>query len=231
MYFTAKLSLYSESIPQLFVGRSASKPLRDDDRSIAKVIHTGGPSEVGVSKSGRFIVKLIKTRTWHERGKALWGHSRLNKEITGNRLLKKLGIQVPKILETAVYLLPLIGKTFLGYYIMENLHPKGFHSITDLLESRSLQPNELERIIDLFYIDLLKMRTERIVYSDLHLGNLMSDHEQLVWIDTGVSNHRWSSNKKFERKFNDSIRRLLKSKAFRAHLSAYQQKFQTLMFA
>lgn len=200
-----------------FFSFSRNKLLTESDRSMADVIPTGGPSEVAPSISGKYMIKMVTSRTFHERGKALWMHSRLNKEIRGNHLLQRVGVRVPDIKESGYHPFPPASKRFLGYYIMENLEKSGFYELEALLQQGGLRPEAGEAILNNIMIDIKKMAAHSIVYSDLHLGNILVNAAgDIAWIDTGVSHYHFGRGYKFERKYNDSIKRLLKQPQLRS---------------
>ena len=178
---------------------------------MAGTIATKGPSHVAPSVTDNYIIKLVTSRTFHERIKALWMHSRLHKEIRGNRLLKRAGVCVPDIVESGYHPLPVIGTKFLGYYIMNNLTRDGYVELASRLECGQLSTDVSDRVLQNIIRDIRKMAAASIVFSDLHLGNiLVNEYGDIAWIDTGVSHYHFGRRYKFRKKYNDSIRRLLK---------------------
>lgn len=193
---------------QTYITTSKNPVLKDADRTPGTTLLDHKPSYVAVSQSERYIIKLIRPRKWHERVKMLWLHSRLHKEIAGNRLLARQGFRVPEIMESGSSFPAIIPAPFLGYYIMENLKSSGFREVKELfIQHPELRSQVLERVID----GLRRMRDQHIVFSDFHLTNVMvNDQGELAWIDTGITHYQWYRRYKFAKKFNFSINRLIK---------------------
>lgn len=207
-----KIESSSLKLPSFFFSKK-NKNITQDDRCMGDIIKTQGPSEVSPSRNNNLIIKLVKSRSFHERFKALWLHSRLHKEIRGNYFLKKLGIRVPEIFESGYNPSVLWGNQFIGYYIMEDLRESGFSEFEKSLKAGALSNKAIEIAFNNILIDIKNMAENKIVYSDLHLGNIMIDsNSNIAWIDTGVSHYHFGRKRKFNKKFKDSINRLLKQK-------------------
>lgn len=168
-------------------------------------------SVVVLTDSGTKVFKLIKPRSWHECLKHLWRHSRVYKEVHGNRTLARLGLRTPRIFEVGTALWPPTSKKFpyLGYHCMENLcragYEEAYRHYTHLPEHDVLRAVITRNIIR----DLLKMRECYVVFPDLHLKNVFADRSgNISWIDTGIIEFK-GDTPKFRKKFNQSIQRLL----------------------
>ena len=177
--------------------------------SLESIIRDATPSTVAITRQDHHILKLIKPRSWHEYFKMFWGHSRYHKEIQGNYLLRKIGLQVPEIYETGIGS-PATQYEYLGFYIMENLQKRGFDTLLSRLESGSLTPEKRNQLFGDMLAGLQRMKHHRIVFTDFHLENVMvNDNDELVWIDTGVTRYHWYSKPLFRKKLKRSIKRLL----------------------
>lgn len=164
------------------------------------------PSLVGTLKGSGLIIKFIRARSWHEYLKLLWNHSRVTKEVKGNEILQDLGLRVPDIHEAGFGIIPHQKHEFIGYYIMENLKKSGFKELSNIFENEIGNDKRRRKIMSAVYDGIKIMRDNRIIFSDFHLENILSnDKDEIVWIDTGITTYRKQNMKKFIRKFNHSI--------------------------
>jgi len=165
-------------------------------------------SLVGITSKDELIVKFIKARSWHEYIKLLWNHSRVTKEVKGNKILSSLGLRVPRISEVGLGVIPSHKYRFIGYYVMENLKKSGFQELSILISNNSISDSIREKIMFSIYSGLKSMRDDRIIFSDFHFENIFSNSEgEVIWIDTGVSVYSKFNNKKFVKKFNQSVKK------------------------
>lgn len=223
--------------PQSFLVFSAAA--QEADRTLETILIDHKPSLVGVAQNPKVIVKLIKPRKWHDRIKMLWRHSRLHKEIDGNLLLQRLGFRVPHIIESGAGFSTLLGKPFLGYYLMENLHQSGFAEAKPLFSDQQLsdQPADDKQvaekravILQQIIAGLKTLRDQRVVFSDFHLDNVLVDaNDNLAWIDTGVTYYQWYRGHKFKQKFNFSIERFIRYYSDDFFTAAEQQQLRELL--
>lgn len=205
-------NLCQVSKTQYFLTIKKSMVLNDSDRIIGKHLDGSGSfSDVYRSKNGTYIIKFIGSRSYHERFKIFWLHSRFDKEIRGNKLLKEIGLNVPSIFE--------YGRSYnvfqkhLGYYVMSDMTQAGYSDLSDFLVNNESKPKLLKKIWGNIISDLEKMYRKRVVYSDLHFGNIMvNELGDIVWIDTGVTQYTRIRKEKLNEKFKSSIRRLSKQK-------------------
>ncbi|MDO6681852.1 MULTISPECIES: hypothetical protein [unclassified Oceanobacter] len=198
-------------VSQAFVCFRSSRRLPENGiRTADQVIIDHTPSTVAMTDNGLSVLKLIKARSWHEYVKTLWAHSRLFKEVQGNRLLTRLGVHVAAIHEVGIGLLPGSRYRYLGYYIMEDLASVGAQEVFEMFLSGGLTPEERIHWLDLILDDLRTMRDAGVVFSDCHLNNVFAHplKQHVIWIDTGVTRYFCPRSRKFARKFNYSIRRL-----------------------
>lgn len=180
------------------------------DESLSNNIHDiiidHAASLVGITSKNGLIVKFIKARSWHEYLKLLWNHSRVTKEVKGNRLLSKLGLRVPRIQEVGYGVIPSNKYKFIGYYIMENLKTSGYQELSTLITNNNLSDSIRSKIMFSIYNGLKAMRDNRIIFSDFHFENIFSDSKgEVIWIDTGVTTYNKLNNRKFVKKFNQSV--------------------------
>ena len=204
------LNLDNKSLRQSFINCNTTQwhsiHFRNED-----IIKDNNPSLISYIDGGKNILKCIKPRSTTEIVKLLWGHSRLSKEIKGNKLLKKIGIRTPQILDVSYGFLPSSEYRFLGYYIMENLEHSAYSNAFTLVKSGEISGDKLKSLLNAFRKDIIKMREHRIVFNDLKLNNIFSNNNaEVIWIDTGVSYYNFLKTKRFEKKFNHSIDRLLR---------------------
>lgn len=173
-----------------------------------KILIDHKPSLVMLEQSENKVVKIVKARTWHEYFKLLWGHSRIHKEVYGNRLMAKLGFRVPEVLMVAYRWAPDFKDASLGFYMMENLDHSGFRTVRGLIDENKLSGNRRKEILRLILDGLRKLQKERIVFTDFHLENVMlNDSGELAWMDTGVTTYSILSKEKFIRKNNHTMER------------------------
>ena len=167
------------------------------------------PSTVLMAEDGRSVLKFIKARSWHEYFKTFWARSRLFKEVKGNQLLAALGVNVARIHEVGVGLVPSGRYRYLGYYLMEDLSARNAVEMLDFFQQQQLTPSQRIEWLDKVIDDLRVMRDAGVVFSDCHLKNVFADlnRGEVVWIDTGVTRYSCNRGRKFARKFNYSIRR------------------------
>lgn len=174
-----------------------------------KVIRDHNASTVGITDDKRIILKLVKARTWHEHYKILWKRSRTHTEFTGAKLLTSIGIDTPKVYEMGISFPIAKNAKYIGYYLMENLDNSGYFLLSDIQASLtdkkiSQLTREIERIMEVLY-------ENRVVYSDLNLGNIFVNPEtmDIKLIDTGAK--RYFRRKSHIRKHNKAIRSFIKT--------------------
>lgn len=181
-------------------------PRRYLDATKKTVIKDYIPSLVIAMPEEKAILKLIRARKWVEYVKLLWNRSRASKEITGNNLLKKIGVHVPAIFESGLGLFPAKGYQFLGYYIMQDLQCQGFENSRFLFLENRIKPEQRRAFLDNVLKDVRKMRDNHIVFNDFKLENIFcNDAGDTVWIDTGVTYYPAYRQMKFIKKHNDAI--------------------------
>jgi serine/threonine protein kinase len=178
------------------------------DNNIKDIIIDHTASFVGITSETKSVIKFIKARSWHEYIKLLWNHSRVTKEVKGNKILSKLGLRVPKIQEVGYGVIPSNKYRFIGYYIMENLKTSGYQELSTVINNNNLSDSIRSIMMFSIYNGLKAMRDNRIVFSDLHFGNIFSNSKgEVIWIDTGVTAYNKLNNRKFVKKFNQSVNR------------------------
>ena len=169
------------------------------------------PSLVGYDVHSQRVIKLIKARTWHEYLKLFWGHSRAHKEIVGNQIMRRLGFRVPEVYRIGYGLLPSMNFQYLGFYVMENMSEQGFVPVRDLIDQGKLVGSERQAVITEVVDGLKKMQAHRIVFTDFHLENVMLNPKgELAWLDTGITTYSIFKQKKFLKKNNYSLERLIR---------------------
>ena len=173
------------------------------------VLTDNAPSTVLVTEQDQHILKLIRPRKWQEYFKLLWGHSRYQKEIKGNYMLRKIGLQVPEIYETAIGIIPTARYRYLGYYVMENLSKRGFSTLLSQFKNPDLSVDERQQLFEKMLAGLKRMKLHRIVFTDFHLENVMVNQSgELAWIDTGITHYPWYRAHLMRGKLKKSIERL-----------------------
>lgn len=202
-------NVFNAPCSQSFITTFTQQPLKLN-HTLESIIQDSHPSVVAVTREDQHILKLIKPRSWHEYFKLLWRHSRYHKEIKGNRLLRHIGLQVPEIYETGIGLIPASQYGYLGFYIMENLEKRDFETVLDYFEDPDLSLTYRQQLFESIISDLEKMQKHLVLFNDLHLRNIMATPTgEMAWIDTGVTHFHWYSRKKFQKKFHDSVSRLI----------------------
>jgi len=202
-------NVFNAPCSQSFITTFTQQPLKPN-HTLESIIHDSPPSIVAITQEDQHILKLIKPRSWHEYFKLFWRHSRYHKEIKGNLLLRRIGLQVPEIYETGIGLIPTSHYDYLGFYIMENLKKRGFETVLDYFRDPDLSPAYRQKLFASMIADLEKMRKHLVLFNDLHLRNIMATpNGEIAWIDTGVTHFHWYSRKKFQKKFRDSVSRLI----------------------
>ncbi len=193
---------------QLFVTTQHDK--KNNTHEVEKILIDHTPSMVGVLKDSQHIIKFVKARSWHEYVKLLWNHSRITKEIKGSELLAGLGLTVPTIYEAGLGIIPSKQYEYIGYYVMENLALSGFQELSDLIREGAIDTAMREKIMTAVFDGLKLMRDNRIVFSDFHLDNVFANSSgDITWIDSGVTTYTKMNEKKFIKKFNQSINRYI----------------------
>lgn len=206
-----QFSLPGVGIFQTFLTVQTEQPTsgRQHVRSTGPLIIDHTPSTVLMADDGRSVLKFIKARSWHEYFKTFWARSRLFKEVKGNQLLAGLGIEVARIHEVGIGLVPGYKYRYLGYYLMEDLAARQAVEMLSWFQSGDVSATQrmqwLDRVID----DLRTMRDAGVIFSDCHLRNVFAqpNSDQVIWIDTGVTRYLCPRSRKFARKFNFSMRR------------------------
>jgi hypothetical protein len=205
-----KLSIFKirDNKTQLFITTKYNKSIKKTFLKTILIDHT--PSLVATLQESELVIKFIRARSWHEYLKLLWNRSRITKEIKGSRLLKSIGLRVPKIHETGFGIIPSKRHEYLGYYIMENLSHSGFQELSKLIIEGGLEDLMREKIMFSVYQGLKTMRDHHIVFSDFHLDNVFANNVgDITWIDTGITTYHKMNEKKFRDKFNYSITRYI----------------------
>lgn len=181
---------FSASVPPV----SEFTPIKDDEVSTV----FSGPNGL--------IYKFIKPRKWHEYYKVFYGRSRTSKEIQANIRLKELGFEVPVIREFSIAVVPTHFKGYTGYYIMEPV--KGIGDAQANFSKLSEQARSI--FIEHLISDLLKLKTNRIVYADLSLSNIFcSEDGGLCWIDTAIKEYPLSKQANFKKDWDKSFSKLI----------------------
>ncbi len=164
------------------------------------------PSLVIAMPGEKAILKLIRARKWVEYAKLLWNRSRASKEVAGNRLLKKIGVKVPEILENGLGLIPSGNYQFLGYYIMEDLQCQGFENSRFLFLNETIRAGQRQVFLKNVIRDVRNMFNNRIVFNDFKLENIFCNADgETVWIDTGITLFSGFRKRKFIKKHNEAI--------------------------
>lgn len=201
-------NVFNAPCSQSFITTFTQQPLKLS-HTLESIIQDSRPSVVAVTREDHHILKLIKPGSWHEYFKLFWRHSRYHKEIKGNLLLRRIGLQVPEIYETGIGLIPASHYDYLGFYIMENLEKRGFETILDHFRNPDLPQARRQDLFESIVSGLEKMREHLVLFNDLHLRNIMATPDgEMAWIDTGVTHFHWYSRKKFQNKFRNSVLRL-----------------------
>jgi hypothetical protein len=200
--------LFDKKKTQFFLTTNHSNtPLH---KSIDKILVDHTPSLVGKLNDSGLIIKFIRARSWHEYLKLLWNHSRVTKEVKGNKILQELGLRVPEIHEVGYGVIPSIKHQFLGYYVMEDLHSVGFQELSTLIQENAIEGHMRETIMLAIYNGLKSMRDNRIVFSDFHLDNVFANKKgEITWIDAGVTTYSHFNRKRFCQKHNHAITRYI----------------------
>lgn len=189
-----------------FVARSATNVAKD--ATIEELIIDHTPSTVGYSDSKKSIIKLIKPRSWHENIKLIWGHSRIDKELRGFRVLQELNIQTPQVFYYGFRPLLALKQKFIGFHVTENLclndHIECYELFSDKTTSRERRLNIIMNICE----QLSTLERNNIVFTDFHLSNVFVDaNNRITLIDPGLSKYHFK--KKLNKKLTKSIKRLL----------------------
>lgn len=204
------------------------------NNSIKNILVDHKPSLVATLDESDYIIKFIKARSWHEYIKLLWNHSRITKEVKGTRILKDLGLNVPRIYQIGLGIVPSSRYKFIGYYIMENLVNTGFNEVSKIVQDDEINSSFREKLLATILAGLTNMRENNIVFSDFHLDNVFSNNEgKVVWIDAGITKYNTTLNsKKFHVKWNDSIYRYQKYLKNSSLLTKKEREiFNTLLFS
>ncbi|MDK2779424.1 MAG: hypothetical protein KYX62_17405 [Pseudomonadota bacterium] len=205
-----KITLIDNDIPQLFARIYKGPEQYDGDCRAESILEERRPSLLTLTHNGERVLKLIKPRTWHEYFKLFWFHSRVSKEIKGNRTLASIGLRTPTIYEAGISIFPARDFRYIGYYCMENLSSAGYQEVYRYYKSLDDNSELRARITENLIHDLLEMRRHSIVFSDLHLNNVFADEQgKICWIDTGIIKFRSDSSARFRKKYDQSVIRLL----------------------
>lgn len=189
---------------------TTTHPKASLDKSIDDILVDHIPSVVGNLKNQGFIIKFVRARSWHEYLKLLWNHSRVTKEVKGNKILQVLGFRVPKIHEIGYGVIPSIKHQFLGYYVMEDLNRSGFQELSTMINQNTIKGDLRKHIMLDIYNGLKVMRDNRIVFSDFHLENVFANQKgEVAWIDAGVTTYSRLNKKVFHHKHNHAISRYI----------------------
>jgi|TARA_Y100000296_G_scaffold86525_1_gene126578 tRNA A-37 threonylcarbamoyl transferase component Bud32 len=178
------------------------------DINIGKLIIDHTPSTVGYCDHERLITKLIKPRSWHEKIKQLWGHSRINKEINGFKTLNYLGIKTPALICYGFNPMQIFNHKYIGFHVTENLSLKGNTECLSLFNDKSCRQERRLVILHKICKALLHIKNNNIVFTDFHLSNVFVDNnDEITLIDPGLT--KYHSQRKVNEKFNQSTKRLL----------------------
>lgn len=210
MFKVVKVQIAEESFSQYFIA------FHSDEKSSVllpeDVLIKNTASFISTMDGGRKVLKLIEPRKWHEMIKMFWGHSRVNKEVNGNRLLRELGVETPVIYTYGVGLIPSRPYRYVGYVVMDNLLEKGARDASHLLYWNNNLDEDIRHVVyENIISDLKRMRENYLVFSDLTLGNVMVYTDgSVAWIDTGVTLYKGRKRTRiFKEKFNYSVRRFI----------------------
>lgn len=202
-------------LKQRFVsfGRAENmEPANFSELSFSNVIKNDRHSVVGFVDGSGHCLKIIRPISWHEYIKYFWRHSRLHKEINGNNLLRSLGLNTAKVLDHGVAVMSPFSREFLGYIIMENLNQSRNREAHQVLMDPATDSKSKDFIVRKIIDAVNRMKKSRVLFSDLHLKNIMIDPAQKIsFIDTGVSKFSIFSRKKYQKKFNASLDKLVNS--------------------
>ena len=183
-------------------------------------------SIVGFIKKRKACLKLIKPISAHEYFRVFWRHSRVQKEVKGNFILRDLGLKTPKIFDHGLGLLSLKGYSYLGYILMENLSRKGYEEAYKVFTNNEIDQKRKDIIFKKIIKDIKKMRNNQILFSDLHLNNiLVNDKDNIAYIDTGISQFSFIKKAIFRKKFNQSMDKLAKCHSNRNGLTEEQKTY------
>lgn len=205
----SRVKVKDKIVPQLFVGFHEDG-FQDNPVVMDSIIIKNTAAVVGTTRNGQ-VLKLIEPRRWHEVIKLLWGHSRINKEVYGNRLLRLLSIGTPNIYAYGIGVFPARNYRYVGYILMENLVDRGAVDASHLLFwDNKLSADIRARVYRNIASDLKIMRDHYVVFSDITLGNIMAYPDgSIAWIDTGVTRYGSIREGNFEEKYNGSIKRFV----------------------
>lgn len=159
-----------------------------------------------VQNEDGLILKFVKARRWHEYYKVFYGASRTSKEVISNVRLKELGFHVPNIVEYGIALVPTHFWGYTGFYVMEPAPGLG-EAVHHLKE---LDENSRAIFIDKLIKDLEQLKAHRIIYGDLALRNIFCSADgDLCWIDTGIDEYSPFQQKRFNKKWNKSLKQFI----------------------
>ncbi len=199
-------SLAADGKPQRFIC------LTRQQEQLCSILIDHKPSLVAAVSRQPQVIKLVKARSWHEYIKLLWNHSRLSKEIKGNRVLQQIGVRVPHIYETGINLRPFAKPSYLGYYAMEDLTQAGYREFEALIGDSSTSASLLRQAMLNVAADLQSMKQHRIVFSDINKRNIYIDAEgNSAWIDTGIKQFATHQQGRFERAYNQALSKFIRN--------------------
>lgn len=158
------------------------------------------------------IIKLLKARTWHEKFKLLYGKSRVHIEFNGAKKLSAAGVGTPKVYEMGIRFPWLFNSKFISYYIMEDLRCSGAFLVKEMIKSGDMDDKNVTKFGELLLKDLIKMRINKILYTDLHFGNIFYDlnKSKVYFIDTGAKTYQGNN---FDIKFFNILDKFFKGAA------------------
>jgi tRNA A-37 threonylcarbamoyl transferase component Bud32 len=189
-----------------FVAKSATHAA--SSTAIEELIIDHTPSTVGYANSRKSIIKLVKPRSWHEKIKLAWGHSRIDKELQGFKSLQKLNIRTPEILYYGFRPLLSFRQKYIGFHITENLSLRGDIECYSLFCDGKTSASTRLDVIDNICSALLLLKSKRLVFTDFHLSNVFVDNENnITLIDPGLSKYYLNSG--LNKKLSKSIHRFL----------------------
>lgn len=174
------------------------------------VLKDDNPSLVIKLPEQQQILKFIRARHWVEYGKMLLRHSRISKEVNGNKMLAAIGLRVPQIVCAGIGFIPSKSYQFIGYYCMSDLENEGFACAKESLELGHLSSAARANLLNNVLRDVNIMYQNRIVFNDLKFGNIFCNSAgEVSWIDTGISKYPFYQSGKMRKKFKMSVKRFI----------------------
>lgn len=167
--------------------------IKDDE--VSRVIET----------SQGYIVKFVKSRTWHDYLRMFFGTSKISRELRSCARLAELGLRVPQVHEYGMALVPSHFWGVLGYYVMQKQPALAEAKFCFSALSKAAQQKLIGQLVQ----DLKLLRYACYVYRDLSFRNMMADADgELFWIDTNTKSYH-SPGAGFTRDWNKTLSHLL----------------------